>query len=251
MILTKIMISKNEIKLIKSLRTKKNRLKELLFIVEGEKMVDELLSSNYKIKKIYGRKEWFENNFSKLDLIDFQKISSDELCRISNFKNPNDVLALVEMFSNELDYSSLTGTTLILDSINDPGNLGTIIRTCDWFNVRNVICSKDTVDVYNNKTIQSTMGSIFRVNIYYFELKEFFVSINNKPQTYAATLDGENLKNVKNQKDNFLIIGSESHGISDDLMKFVDEKVKIENVSASGESLNAAIATGIILYQLS
>ena len=251
MILTKIMISKNEIKLIKSLSTKKNRLKELLFIVEGEKMVDELLSSNYKIKKIYGKKEWFENNFSKLDLIDFQKISSDELCRISNFKNPNDVLALVEMFSNELDYSSLTGTTLILDSINDPGNLGTIIRTCDWFNVRNVICSKDTVDIYNNKTIQSTMGSIFRVNVYYFELIEFFVNINSKPQTYAATLDGENLKNVKNQKDNFLIIGSESHGISDYLMKFIDEKVKIENVSAGGESLNAAIATGIILYQLS
>ena len=245
------MISKNEIKLIKSLSTKKNRLKELLFIVEGEKMVDELLSSNYKIKKIYGTKEWFENNFSKLDLIDFQKISSDELCRISNFKNPNDVLALVEMFSNELDYSNLTGTTLILDSINDPGNLGTIIRTCDWFNVRNVICSKDTVDIYNNKTIQSTMGSIFRVNVYYFELIEFFVNINSKPQTYAATLDGENLKNVKNQKDNFLIIGSESHGISDYLMKFIDEKVKIENVSAGGESLNAAIATGIILYQLS
>ena len=245
------MISKNEIKLIKSLRTKKNRLKELLFIVEGEKMVDELLSSNYKIKKIYGKKEWFENNFSKLDLIDFQKISSDELCRISNFKNPNDVLALVEIFSNEIDYSSLTGTTLILDSINDPGNLGTIIRTCDWFNVRNVICSKDTVGIYNNKTIQSTMGSIFRVNVYYFELIEFFVNINSKPQTYAATLDGENLKNVKNQKDNFLIIGSESHGISDYLMKFIDEKVKIENVSAGGESLNAAIATGIILYQLS
>jgi TrmH family RNA methyltransferase len=245
------MISKNEIKLIKSLSTKKNRLKELLFIVEGEKMVDELLSSNYKIKKIYGKKEWFENNFSKLDLIDFQKISNDELCRISNLKNPNDVLALVEMFSNELDYSSLTGTTLILDSINDPGNLGTIIRTCDWFNVRNVICSKDTVDIYNNKTIQSTMGSIFRVNVYYFELIEFFVNINSKPQTYAATLDGENLKNVKNQKDNFLIIGSESHGISDYLMKFIDEKVKIENVSPGGESLNAAIATGIILYQLS
>tara|TARA_B100000902_G_scaffold51604_1_gene58323 strand:+ start:559 stop:1296 length:738 start_codon:yes stop_codon:yes gene_type:complete len=245
------MISKNEIKLIKSLSTKKNRLKELLFIVEGEKMVDELLSSNYKIKKIYGKKEWFENNFSKLDLIDFQKISNDELCRISNLKNPNNVLALVEMFSNELDYSSLTGTTLILDSINDPGNLGTIIRTCDWFNVRNVICSKDTVDIYNNKTIQSTMGSIFRVNVYYFELIEFFVNINSKPQTYAATLDGENLKNVKNQKDNFLIIGSESHGISDYLMKFIDEKVKIENVSAGGESLNAAIATGIILYQLS
>jgi TrmH family RNA methyltransferase len=245
------MISKNEIKLIKSLATKKNRFKELLFVVEGEKVVDELLSSNYKIKKIYGTKNWFENNFSRLDLIDFQKISSNELCRISNFKNPNDVLALVEMFSNELDYSSLTGTTLILDSINDPGNLGTIVRTCDWFNVRNVICSKDTVDVYNNKTIQSTMGSIFRVNVYYFELTEFFVSIKNKPQTYAATLDGVNLKNVKNKNDNFLIIGSESHGISNDLMKFVDEKVKIENVSASGESLNAAIATGIILYQLS
>ena len=245
------MISKNEIKLIKSLSTKKNRLKELLFVVEGEKMIDELLSSNYKIKKIYGTKKWFENNFSKLDLIDFQKISSYELCRISNFKNPNGVLALVEMFSNKLDYSSLTGTTLILDSINDPGNLGTIIRTCDWFNVRNLICSKDTVDVYNNKTIQSTMGSIFRVNVYYFELIEFFVNINSKPQTYAATLDGENLKKVKNQKDNFLIIGSESHGISDYLMKFIDEKVKIENVSAGGESLNAAIATGIILYQLS
>ena len=249
MILTKIMISKNEIKLIKSLSTKKNRLKELLFIVEGEKMVDELLSSNYKIKKIYGKKEWFENNFSKLDLIDFQKISNDELCRISNLKTPNNVLALVEIFSNELDYTNLKGTTLILDSINDPGNLGTIIRTCDWFNVRNVICSKDTVDIYNNKTIQSTMGSIFRVNVYYFELIEFFVNINSKPQTYAATLDGENLKNVKNQKDNFLIIGSESHGISDYLMKFIDEKVKIENVSAGGESLNAAIATGIILYQ--
>ena len=115
-----------------------------------------------------------------------------------------------------------------------------------------IICSKNTVDVFNNKTIQSTMGSIFRVNIHYCELKEFFVSINKKPQTYAATLDGKNLKNVKkNKKDNFIIIGSESHGISEELMKFVDEKIKIENVSAGGESLNAAIATSIILYQLS
>lgn len=246
------MVSRNEIKLIKSLNSKKNRLKELLFIVEGEKMVDELLSSNYKVKKIYGTKVWYENNFSKLDLIDFQKISNDELCRISNLKTPNNVLALVEIFSNELDYTNLKGTTLILDSINDPGNLGTIIRSCDWFNVRNVICSNNTVDVFNNKTIQSTMGSIFRVNIHYCELKDFFVSISNKPQTYAATLDGKNLKNVKkNKKDNFIIIGSESHGISEELMKFVDEKIKIENVSAGGESLNAAIATSIILYQLS
>ena len=245
------MVSRNEIKLIKSLNSKKNRLKELLFIVEGEKMVYELLSSNYKIKKLYGTKDWFENNFSKLNLIDFQKISNNELSQISNLKNPNNVLALVKIFSNELDYSSLSGTTLILDSINDPGNLGTIIRSCDWFNVRNVICSKNTVDVFNNKTIQSTMGSIFRVNIHYSELKEFFVSINNKPQTYAATLDGKNLKNLNNKKDNFLIIGSESHGISEDLMKFVDEKIKIQNVSAGGESLNAAIATSIILYQLS
>ena len=245
------MVSRNEIKLIKSLNSKKNRLKELLFTVEGEKMVNELLSLNYKVKKIYGTKVWYENNFSKLDLIDFQKISNDELCRISNLKTPNNVLALVEIFSNELDYSSLTANTLILDSINDPGNLGTIIRSCDWFNVRNVICSKNTVDVFNNKTIQSTMGSIFRVNIHYCELKEFFVSINKKPQTYAATLDGKNLKNLKNKKDNFLIIGSESHGISEDLMKFVDEKIKIENVSAGGESLNAGIATSIILYQLS
>ncbi len=245
------MISRKEIKFIKSLNSKKNRLKELLFTIEGEKMVDELLSSNYKIKKIYGKKEWYENNFSKLDLIDFQRISNEELSRISNLKNPNNVLALVEVFSNELDYSSLTGTTLILDSINDPGNLGAIIRTCDWFNVRNLICSKNTVDLYNNKTIQSTMGSIFRVNVHYCNLAEFFVSMNNKPQTYAATLDGRNLKNVKNKKDNFLIIGSESHGISEDLMKFVDEKVKIENISGTGESLNAAIATSIILYQLS
>lgn len=245
------MISRKEIKFIKSLNSKKNRLKELLFTVEGEKIVDELLSSNYKIKKIYGKKEWYENNFSKLDLIDFQRISNEELSRISNLKNPNNVLALVEVFSNELDYSSLTGTTLILDSINDPGNLGAIIRTCDWFNVRNLICSKNTVDLYNNKTIQSTMGSIFRVNIHYCNLTEFFVSMNNKPQTYAATLDGRNLKNVKNKKDNFLIIGNESHGISENLMKFVDEKVKIENISGTGESLNAAIATSIILYQLS
>ena len=251
MILTKIMISKNEIKLIKSLSSKKNRLKELLFIVEGEKMVNELLSSNYKIKKIYATKEWYENNFSKLDLIDLKKISYDELSKISSLKNPNNVFALVEMFSNELNYSNLSGTTLILDSINDPGNLGTIIRSCDWFNVRNIICSKNTVDIYNNKTIQSTMGSIFRVNVHYCNLTDFFVSINNKPQTFAATLNGRNLKNLKNNKDNFLIVGSESHGISDDLMKFVDEEVKIENISASGESLNAAIATSIILYQLS
>ena len=245
------MISKNEIKLIKSLSSKKNRLKELLFIVEGEKMVNELLSSNYKIKKIYATKEWYENNFSKLDLIDFKKISYDELSKISSLKNPNNVFALVEMFSNELDYFNLSGTTLILDSINDPGNLGTIIRSCDWFNVRNIICSKNTVDIYNNKTIQSTMGSIFRVNVHYCNLTDFFVNINNKPQTFAATLNGRNLKNLKNNKDNFLIVGSESHGISDDLMKFVDEEVKIENISGSGESLNAAIATSIILYQLS
>lgn len=137
---------------------------------------------------------------------------------------------------------------LILDDINDPGNLGTIIRIADWYGIKNIIASKNTVDFYNPKTIMATMGSFARVNVFYEDLIEFFEKNQNIP-TYGAFLNGENLRNIGKIKPGFIVIGSEAHGINQNLEKFIDKKITIPRFG-SAESLNAGVATGIILERL-
>jgi len=243
------MLSKNQIKHIRSLQLKKNRVNESDFIVEGEKMVNELLSSRMIIKKIFATKKWIDLNISKLKLIEYQLVSEKELIMISNLTNPNNVFALVKTNLPSFDYNDLKGITLILDDIRDPGNLGTIIRLCDWFNVSNIICSNNSVDVFNYKVVQSTMGSLFRVNIFYKDLVNFFHECPYDRTVYGAFLSGSNIKRMKIDKDAFLVVGNESNGISDSVASFIDEKLKIENVGPGAESLNVACATSILLYQ--
>jgi len=243
------MLSKNQIKHIRSLQLKKNRVNESDFIVEGEKMINELLSSGMIIKRIFATKSWINLNVSKLNLIEHQVVSEKELTMISNLKNPNKVLALVKVDFLKFDYNDLKGITLILDDIRDPGNLGTIIRLCDWFNVSNIICSNNSVDVFNSKVVQSTMGSLFRVNIFYKDLINFFNECPYDRTVYGASLSGSDIKKIKIDKDMFLVVGNESNGISDSVKSFVDKKLKIKNINGGAESLNVACATSILLYE--
>ena len=232
------MITKNQIKFIKSLSLKKNRIKEQLFIAEGEKIVSELLKSDFEIKNIYATKEWKVNN----DYI--TQISNAELQRISNLKSPNKVLAVVQFKNNKIIKHD--GITLVLDDINDPGNLGTIIRMCDWFGVKQIICSKNTVDIFNPKVVQSAMGSAFRVQVNYTDLENYLSEI--KTPIYGAFMDGKNLKEVKLPKSAHLVLGNEANGISAEINKLITDKVAIKNIGNSAESLNVAVATSILLH---
>ena len=232
------MITKNQIKFIKSLSLKKKRIKEQLFIAEGEKVVSELLRSDFEIKNIYATKEWKVNN----DYI--TQISNAELQRISNLKSPNKVLAVVQFKNNKIIKHD--GITLVLDEINDPGNLGTIIRMCDWFGVKQIICSKNTVDIFNPKVVQSAMGSAFRVQVNYTDLENYLSDI--KTPIYGAFMDGKSLKEVKLPKSAHLVMGNEANGISAEINKLITDKVAIKNIGKSAESLNVAVATSILLH---
>ena len=232
------MITKNQIKFIKSLSLKKNRIKEKLFIAEGEKIVSELLRSDFEIKNIYATKEW------KVNTDNITQISNAELQRISNLKSPNKVLAVVQFKNHKIIKHD--GITLVLDEINDPGNLGTIIRMCDWFGVKQIICSKNTVDIFNPKVVQSTMGSAFRVQVHYTDLENYLSDI--KTPIYGAFIDGKNLKEVKLPKSAHLVMGNEANGISSEINKLITDKVTIKNIGKSAESLNVAVATSILLH---
>ena len=241
------MISKNQLKLIQSLKLKKNRNKYALFVAEGEKVVKELLISNLKLHSVYALKEFIAENNLESDHV--FEVNEKELGKISNLKSPNKVLAIFEMPENKVsDISS--GLTIALDSINDPGNLGTIIRLADWFGVEKILCTMDTVDAYNPKVVMSTMGSISRVQIVYCDLKE--VLSKTDKIIYGAFLEGENVYESELSEDAVLLIGNESHGISAEVEKLVSDKVNIPQFGNKHEteSLNAAIATSILLSEI-
>lgn len=235
------MISKNEIKYIQSLFHKKTRDAEAVFIAEGVKLVNELLESELQIKKIYATKEWVakHNNWHSVT-----QIEDYELQKISSLSTPNQVLIIAEqkkiLFQPELQ----TGITLALDGIQDPGNLGTIMRIADWFGITQIVASEDTVDVYNTKVVQSTMGSIIRVNIWYKNLNEWLG--NCDVPVYGAMLNGTSIHDYGIINEGVLVIGSESKGIRENVQPFIRHSVTIPK-KGGAESLNAAVATGIIL----
>ncbi len=244
------MFSKALIKYIQSLQIKKFRDSEGVFIAEGPKLVEELfLQKIFKFKHIYCLADWANLNIKKLGLEagDYTLIEDFELKKISSLSTPNQVLAIFEKAKNEPS-SKYEGLTLMLDDIRDPGNMGTIIRSCDWFGVKNIICSENCVDIYNSKVVQSTMASLGRPKIFYTNLAEFLKG-NKKLPVYAATLEGEQLKNYKAPKDMILIIGNEANGISNELMDLATNYITIER-RGEAESLNAAIATSILLFAL-
>ena len=237
------MISKNQIKFIKSLSLKKNRVKAQLFVAEGEKIVNELLNSKFEIEHIYATKQFSGINSSDKSAVTV--VSSEELSRISNLTSPNNVLAIVRVGQKELKNN--TGITLVLDDVNDPGNLGTIIRICDWFGVTQLICSANTVDCYNPKVVQSAMGSLFRVNITYLDLTTYLANIDTP--IYGAYMRGIDVKGQESPKQAHLIMGNEANGISESISKYITNKVSIKNIGKNTESLNVAVATSILLHE--
>jgi len=238
------MLSRNEVKYIQSLYHKKNRDAEGLFIAEGVKITDELIKANFNIKKIYALGDWID---AHPEIKNVTEVSEAELKKVSNFETPNKVFAVVTQKRSAQVPDLRNKITLVLDGIQDPGNLGTIIRTADWFGIENIIASNDTADVYNPKVVQSTMGSIVRINIFYADLKVFLSA--NKIIVYGAVLNGDNITAIQKVKECFLLIGNEGKGIRKDIEPFIQKRISIPG-SGNAESLNAAVATGIILAML-
>ncbi|MGB1988737.1 MAG: TrmH family RNA methyltransferase [Flavobacteriales bacterium] len=231
------MLTKNQIKLIRSLSLKKNRQKHGLFIVEGEKLVNEVLSSDWEVEGIYATKEWLGENATI--------ISNNDLSRISSLKTPNKVVAVVKIKKGSLDITS--NTVLALDGVKDPGNLGTIIRLADWFGVEDIICSDDCVDYLNPKVVQSSMGSFTRVNLHYTSLIDAFKKYSDY-KLIMTVLNGTPLSEMTNADKKIVVMGSESKGISNEILELTSEKITIpKSKSSKAESLNVSVAAAIIL----
>ncbi|WP_282134298.1 TrmH family RNA methyltransferase [Seonamhaeicola maritimus] len=235
------MLSKSQIKLITSLKQKKYRLQHGLFVVEGVKTIKELLHSSLILHKLYTTETF------NIDAKDEILISEPDLNRISFLKSPNKALAVFNIpEAKKIDESNLI---LALDDVRDPGNLGTIIRLCDWFGIKDLVCSKETVDCFNPKVIQATMGSITRVNITYIELSSFLKE--NHCTKYGAFMDGENVYQSSLLEKGVLIMGNEANGISQEIESIINERVSIPrfgNIRAT-ESLNVATATAVLLSE--
>ena len=236
------MVSDKQIKIIKSLKLKKNRIKHNLFVAEGDKTILELILADFKINSLYSINtniEGVENSVVQL--------SKSELNKMSNLLNPKNSLGVFEIpISKNIDYNKLI---IGLDNISDPGNLGTIIRLCDWFGVEDLICSYETVDCYNPKVIQSSMGSISRVNITYLDLQKTIE--NNSLKTYGTYMQGDSIFEIDKIQKGLVLFGNEANGINPNLSKFIDKRLSIPRFGKikKTESLNVANALSIVLSE--
>lgn len=236
------MISKAQIKNIRLLHQKKHRDEAGLFIAEGPKVVEELLNSPFRVKDVFATKEFIAP--ASFKGVKVQEVNEKEMGSISALMAPNQVLAVFEAEEALLDLPALKSElVLALDDIRDPGNLGTIIRIADWFGIRHILCSQNCVDVFNPKVIQATMGSIARVQLNYVDLEDVLFQFDT---VYAAVLNGASIYSQRLVPKGVLLIGNESKGISEKLMKRVTRKVSIPRFSNGAESLNAAVATAVI-----
>lgn len=238
------MISKNQIKFIRSLELKKNRKRESLFVAEGPKVIEELL----KLKNphtIIATKEWIDNNPKISNVIE---VSERELESASLLKTPQQVLALFAIETTEQDLNIDNNKLyLALDGIQDPGNLGTIIRIADWFGIDTIYCSNETVDVYNPKVIQATMGSIARVKVVYTDLCNLISNLSDEMPVYGTFLDGSDIYKNELTPNGIIVMGNEGKGITKELKSLITNKLLIPSFSIgdTAESLNVAIATAI------
>jgi len=245
------MLSKTIVKYIQSLAHKKLRDEHGVFIAEGPKVVAELLHSNkFPCKIICGLQSWMDDNAVLLRNISAEdkiEINESELERISLLQTPNKVMAVFYKKENELT-DLKNNFSLMLDEIQDPGNMGTIIRTADWFGIKNIICSNECADCYNPKVVQASMGSLGRVNIIYTQLEEF-IHENKGISIYAATLTGKYLSSFTKLKEGIILIGNESKGVKENLLRLAAEQITIPKYGEA-ESLNAGVAAGIILSHI-
>jgi RNA methyltransferase, TrmH family len=243
------MLVKQKLKYIQTLGQKKFRQEQHVFIAEGPKLVKELLTTKgVVVKEVFGLKDWIAQHEKIVTKVPFEEVAEFELEKISQLSTPNQVLAIVQQFENSPPVDTKDKIMLALDNIQDPGNLGTIIRIADWFGVTDIVCSDDCTDMYSSKVVQSTMGSIARVKVCYTDLAKW-LSAQGGQRIYATTLEGQDITTTKKIKEGIIIIGNESRGISDAIMKLANVKITIPK-RGEAESLNAAVAAGIILSHL-
>ncbi len=243
------MLSKNQIKYINALQQKKFRQEFQAFVVEGGKSVLELLHSPFALASLYVTEDFYKENKPLLDkqTIQAEIVTQSELERAGSFSSNNAALAVAKMRANEPLQVAAQEFALVLDDIRDPGNLGTIIRIADWYGISKIICSENTVDLYNPKVISATMGSFTRVQLYYTHLPSFLATIQAK--VYGTFLDAQNVHQMRFASEGYIVIGNEANGISAEVEAFVSEKITIPRFGQA-ESLNAGIATAIICDNL-
>jgi TrmH family RNA methyltransferase len=242
-------ISRNQIKYLHSLQIKKFRDLNRAFVVEGVKMVDELLRSHFTTVQVFGTAGWLASRKELLQEkeVYFLEISEEELVRASNLATPNEVVAIAAFPSEDSNSGQEYGDlVLLLDRLQDPGNLGTIIRTADWFGIQHIFCSRDSVDWFNSKVVQSTMGSMFRVRVHYTDLVPLIDNSLGHYGIYAATMDGAPVYDAPAAFPAAIVIGNESQGISRDILEKATHLIGIPSASSQAESLNASVAAGIL-----
>lgn len=243
------MLSKNKIKYIRSLEQKKHRKEENAFLAEGSKLAGDLLG-HFKCKLIAGTAEWFEAN-PDIRAQETIEVTREELAKASLLKTPQDVLAVFEMPDNGIDLSVISNSLcLALDGVQDPGNLGTIIRIADWFGIGHIFCSNDTADAFNPKAVQATMGALARVQLHYCNLEEIILDASEKnAPVFGTFLDGENIYTRPLSSHGIIVMGNEGKGISNEIERLVSRKLLIPNYPqgrTTSESLNVAAATAIV-----
>jgi TrmH family RNA methyltransferase len=243
------MLSKSQISLLKSLHHKKFRSGHGLFLVEGYKSVIEFINSDYHIEAIYNTSAIAPKLLNLSQKMNFVDISLNDLEKISTLKSPQEVIALVKIPKWPVLNEQTLGQkfSIVLDGIQDPGNMGTIIRTADWFGIQHIICSEDTVDVYNPKVIQATMGSMAHVNVYYTDLEAFLPQV--KLPVFGALLDGKNIYDTDFGNEGLLIMGNEGNGLRPAIIKLIQHAVTIPR-GGNAESLNVGIATAIFCSEI-
>ena len=231
------MISKNQIKYVHQLEMKKYRQREGLFVAEGPKVVGDLLDAGFKPSQLYSTEQWqragFESNI----------VTDEELRKVSFLQHPQQVLAVFPIPQRQ-EASKPMGLSLALDGVQDPGNLGTIIRVADWFGIDTIYCSPDTADAWNPKVVQATMGSIARVQMIYTDLEQLIS--NTSLPVYATLLDGNDIYQQELSSEGIIIMGNEGNGISAPIRQLVSRKLLIPAYRIGAESLNVAIATAIV-----
>ncbi len=246
------MISKQTVKYIQSLQHKKFRDEFNEFVAEGPKLVKELLiSDRFECKAVYALSDWagsIEKEVSGSFNNKIQIIEEQELLKIAHYSTPNNVVAVFRKAKPETQIKVRQNITLVLEGIQDPGNLGTIIRNADWFGVKNIVCSSNTVDLYNSKVVQSTMASISRVNVLYTDIKAW-LQANHFVKIYATVLNGTCISECNLEKECIILIGNEANGLSAEISAMADQKITIPSFGFA-ESLNAGVATALVLYEL-
>jgi TrmH family RNA methyltransferase len=245
------MLSKNKIKFIRSLHTNKGREAENCFVAEGERILKELIDSNGKIIEIIALPGWIDAHRSIQASFPIIEANQSEINAVSNLNSPQQVLCIVEINAKKLNINNITNQLVIaLDKVQDPGNMGTIIRLANWFGIESILCSNDCVDIYNPKVIQATMGAIAKTTVYYCNLEQSlqeYASITNNT-IYGTFLEGENIYLKQLSQVGIIVLGNEGNGISETITKQVNSRITIPSFNNMGvvESLNVSIAAAII-----